>query len=161
VPTDEMGPDWNSPAPAKAVRAVVDALECAAVGDTDRCCAVLADADTDAGWLKVVAVDCLAGVCRHDPSIYADLRVQLHDRAIAAAAQDEQVRASLYAVALAEARDRRADLRVYELEADSEFTDADVACVAVQLGGQVAACVYGEHLNERLQAARKLYGGAA
>ena len=146
--------DWNSPAPPEAVRAVIDAMALAAEGDADGCCADLADSDADPYWLMIVAVDCLAGLCRHDPAIYSDLGEQLHERAVASGAPDAQVRVSLLAVALAQARDRRADLRVMQLESGSEFTAADVACVAAQLAGQVAACIYGDALADRLQAPR-------
>lgn len=154
-------PDWQAPAPAEAVRVVLNAVARSGAGDADGCCAVLTVSGVDDRWLRIVAVDLLAGFVRPHPELWTELRHQLHDRAVACGAPDTQLRASLHVVALAEARDRRADLKVAELEHLCEFSHADVACVAAGLAGQVGACLLGpDGLTAHLRSAANLFGTA-
>lgn len=152
-------PDWTEPAPPEANLAVINGMEYAAAGDPQGCCTVLADSAIHPGWLMVVAVDVLASLGSSDPELWRELRWQLHDRAVASEATDTELRASLMAVAIAEARSRQDSERVAELEQNTEASPFDLACVATQIAGQLASASLGERLADRLQAARKLLGG--
>lgn len=152
-------PDWSIAAPAEASLAVINAMEYAARGDITGCCAVMVAASVHPRWLVIVAVDILAALGKRTADLWGDLRMQLHERAVTVAAPDELVRLSLLVVSMAEARARGDRAAVMELDSGSEFPAHDVSCVASQLAGQVAAHVWGDGLADRLQGARKLFGG--
>ena len=153
-------PSFNAEAPLEAFRAVVLAIERASTGDPDGCCVILADSDVDDRWLVIVANDTLAGLCRgpHASLWWDKLRAEAHDRAIETGAPDAQLRCTLHAIAIAEARERAADLRLYELQAAPEFTDAEIACVMCQLAGMVAAHQFGDRLPAMHEQMRRHYG---
>lgn len=141
------------------------AIERASVSDPDRCCAILANTDVPADSLMHVSVDTLAGLCQGPVAStwWAKLRSEAHELAMATRAPDVQLRATLHVVAVAEARERGAGLRLSELQEMSDYTDADIACVACQLAGMVAAARYGDRLSALQAQIRRHYGigGAA
>jgi hypothetical protein len=55
---------WNTPAPYPALRVFVTALEYASHGDADSACITLAHSDVPPAWVRIQAVDTLAGACR-------------------------------------------------------------------------------------------------
>jgi hypothetical protein len=155
-----ISPDWNTPAPPEAVRAVLDAIGHASAGDGNGCCAVLAESAVDPDWLAIVGVDTLASLCKgpHASAWWERLRAEAHQLALEVGASDDQLRCTLLAVAMAEARERRADLRVMQLQDSSEFPPSDIACVACQLAGMVAGYRFGAALPTKLEQARRMYG---
>ena len=152
-------PCWDTPAPADAVLTVVDALSSAGMGDVDGCCAVLSGSTVDPGWLTIVAVDILAALVQ---GLFARewwdrMRLEASELAIETGASDWQLRGTLTAIALAEARQQGARVRVSELQVHSEFEPAELASIACQLAGMVAAHRYGNALFGKLQRVRRMY----